>query len=110
MAGALIEFPDLPGREPVRLIGYLARPDTGLSALTREPPGNTALYPAVVLLHGCGGISSHSAAIADRLGAWGYVALAVDTLGSRGMDRERNRKFADSLLEGTVRCELVSNS
>jgi len=54
----LIEFPNLAGREPVRLIGYLARPDTGLSAITREPPGNTAPYPAVVLLHGCGGISS----------------------------------------------------
>jgi dienelactone hydrolase len=48
--------------------------------LVREP------YPAVVVLHGCGGIFSHSAAIADRLGGWGYVALTIDTLGPRGMD------------------------
>ena len=37
------------------------------------------------MLHGCSGISSHSAGIADRLGSWGYVALAVDSLGPRGV-------------------------
>src|SRR5215471_10077045 len=86
LAGALVEFPYLPGREPVRLIGYLARPGAGLSALISTTSGAAAPYPAVVVLHGCGGISSHSAAIADRLGAWGYVALTIDTLGPRGMD------------------------
>ena len=109
IAGVLIEFPNLPGREPVRLIGYLARPDTGLSALTREPPGNTAPYPAVVLLHGCGGISSHSAAIADRLGAWGYVALAVDTLGSRGMERGcRSDTFQDQAFDAYAAVRYLS--
>ena len=86
LAGTLVEFPNLPGREPVQLIGYLARPDTGLSALTSTTSRDAAPYPAVVVLHGCGGISSHSAAIADRLGGWGYVALTIDTLGPRGMD------------------------
>jgi dienelactone hydrolase len=86
MAGTLVEFPNLPGREPGHLIGYLARPGAGLSALIGTTPGGAAPYPAVVVLHGCGGISSHSAAIADRLGGWGYVALAIDTLGPRGMD------------------------
>jgi dienelactone hydrolase len=81
----LTEFPNLPGREPAHLIGYLARPDAGLSALASSQRGDNARYPAVVVLHGCGGISSHSAAIADRIGAWGYVALAVDTLGPRGL-------------------------
>jgi len=37
------------------------------------------------VLHGCGGFSSHSARIADQLGAWGYVALTVDSLGPRGI-------------------------
>jgi dienelactone hydrolase len=84
-AGTLVEFPNLSGREPGHLLGYLARPDTGLSALTSTTKDDAAApYPAVVLLHGCGGTSSHSAAMADRLGAWGYVALAVDTLGPRG--------------------------
>jgi dienelactone hydrolase len=42
-------------------------------------------YPAVVVLHGCGGLSSHSAGIADRIGSWGYVALTVDSLGPHGV-------------------------
>ena len=69
LAGTLVEFPNIPGREPVHLIGYLARPGAGLSALIATPPGDAAPYPSVVVLHGCGGISSHSIAIADRLGA-----------------------------------------
>ena len=85
VAGALVEFPNLPGREPVHLIGYLPRPDAGLSALASSQRGDNAPYPAVVVLHGCSGISSHSIAIADRLGSWGYVALTIDTLGSRGI-------------------------
>src|SRR6516162_4370785 len=86
LAGTLVEFPNLPGREPVHLIGYLTRPGTGLSALIGTTHGDAAPYPAVIVLHGCAGISSHSAAIADRLGAWGYVALTIDTLGPSGMD------------------------
>ena len=70
----------------MQLIGYLARPDTGLSALIRTTSRDVAPYPGVIVLHGCGGISSHSVAIADRLGGWGYVALTIDTLGPRGMD------------------------
>ena len=41
VAGALVEFPNLPGREPAHLIGYLARPDAGLSALA--PKGLSAV-------------------------------------------------------------------
>jgi dienelactone hydrolase len=84
-AGGLVEFPNLPGREPAHLIGYLARPDAGLSALASSQRGGKAPYPAVVVLHGCAGISSHSTGIADRLGSWGYVALTVDSLGPRGI-------------------------
>jgi dienelactone hydrolase len=84
-AGALIEFSNLPEQAPAKLLGYLARPDTGLSALLGGPSNRARLYPAVVVLHGCGGTSSHSAKIADRLGSWGYVALTVDSLGPRGI-------------------------
>src|SRR5215475_6841570 len=75
---------NLPEQAPANLLGYLARPDAGLSAIlgSRSKPGGP--YPAVVVLHGCGGISSHSAGIADRIGSWGYVALTVDSLGRRG--------------------------
>jgi dienelactone hydrolase len=63
----------------------LARPDQGLSALLGGAGHSVERFPAVVVLHGCSGISSHSARIADRLGSWGYVALAVDSLGLRGI-------------------------
>jgi dienelactone hydrolase len=81
-AGTLVEFPNLDGHTPANLSGYLARPDAGLSA---EIGGHSdgAPYPAVVVLHGCNGMFGHSAVIADRLSSWGYVTLAVDSLGPR---------------------------
>jgi dienelactone hydrolase len=81
-AGTLVEFPNLPGHTPANLSGYLARPDTGLAA-ELGGPSNGAPFPAVVVLHGCNGMFGHSAVIADRLSSWGYVALAVDSVGPR---------------------------
>jgi dienelactone hydrolase len=71
-AGSLVEFPNGSGQAS-KLLGYLAR------------PGLEGPYPAVVILHDCNGISAHSAGIADRISAWGYVALTVDSLGPRGL-------------------------
>lgn len=59
------------------------RPDQGLSALLAGTGHSVERFPAVVVLHGCSGLSSHSAGIADRLGSWDYVGLAVDSLGLR---------------------------
>jgi len=83
-AGTLVEFPNLPGHTPANLRGYLARPDSGLSAELGGPLNYGAPFPAVVVLHGCAGIFGHSAVIADRLSSWGYVTLAVDSFGPRG--------------------------
>jgi dienelactone hydrolase len=99
MAGTLVEFPNLPGRKPEHLTGYLARPRDGLSALIGTTAVGAPPYPAVVVLHGCGGISSHSAAIADRLGGWGYVTLTVDTLGPRGMDHCYSSTFMEQAFD-----------
>jgi dienelactone hydrolase len=84
-AGTLVEFPNVSDHEPAKLPGYLARPDAGLSGMLGSHSNRAGPYPAVVVLHGCGGISSHSAQIADRLDSWGYVALTVDSLGPRGI-------------------------
>jgi dienelactone hydrolase len=89
-AGGLVEFSHVSERGPATLVGYLARPDKGLSALLGAGRPSADQYPAVVVLHGCSGISSHSAGIADRLGSWGYVALAVDSLGPRGVANRCN--------------------
>ena len=84
-AGALVEFPNVSEQAPATFFGYLARPDQGLSGLLGGAGHSIEHFPAVVVLHECDGISSHSAAIADRLASWGYVALAVDSLGPRGV-------------------------
>ncbi|HYZ23694.1 MAG TPA: dienelactone hydrolase family protein [Rhodopila sp.] len=52
------------------MFGYLARP---------AGPGP---FPAVVLLHWCSGFGPHDVAAAARLKSWGYVALALDSLGN----------------------------
>ena len=51
------------------------------------------------MLHGCNGISSHSIAIADHLGSWGYVALTVDTLGRRGLDGCYSGTYTDQAFD-----------
>jgi dienelactone hydrolase len=56
----------------VPVIGYLARPQG------EEP------RPAVVLLHGCAGISEAEEIWSDRLVSWGYVVFSVDSYTPRG--------------------------
>src|SRR5262249_55351439 len=73
------------GSCPSKLLGYLARPDAGLSARIGGHPNDADRYPAVVVLHGCRGFLVHGAEGADRIGSWGYVALAIDSLGARGI-------------------------
>ena len=65
----------------VQLSGYLYRPDG---------PGP---FPAVVMLHGCGGLMTRSGKIAANARFWaeylrdhGYVALLVDSFTARGID------------------------
>lgn len=58
----------------VQLIGYIARPE------------GSGPFPAVVVLHGCGGFHQDMLAWADRLRRWGYVALAVDSFGPRDIE------------------------
>ena len=73
-AGEFVTFDSGIKPEPVRLVGYLARPQ------------GAGPFPAVVLLHGCGGFHSSMISWADRLSRYGYAALAVDSFGPRGMD------------------------
>jgi dienelactone hydrolase len=73
-AGALIAFPNVnENGQPSLLPGYLAKPD------------GSGPFPAVVILHGCAGFFSSYASVADDLRWEGYVALAVDSLGPRGI-------------------------
>ena len=75
-AGKFVEF-ESGGVQSnqVRIIGYLARPE------------GSGPFPAVVVLHGCGGFHQDMLAWADRLRGWGYVAVAVDSFGPRGIEQ-----------------------
>src|SRR5262249_17414458 len=41
--------------------------------------------PAVAIFHGCGGVGANTTRMAELLKSWGYVALVVDSFGSRGL-------------------------
>jgi dienelactone hydrolase len=52
-----------------------------------EKPQGQGPFPAVVMLHGCGGIEGgrkREETWAQRLAKWGYVSLRVDSFGPRG--------------------------
>jgi dienelactone hydrolase len=78
-ACAAAEKVDMPDGE-LTLQGMLYRP---------AGPGP---YPAVVALHGCGGLDDHRPAHEQRYGAWakvltaeGFVVIFPDSFGSRGL-------------------------
>jgi len=75
-----VSFPnarlDATDRDVETVSGVLARPD-----------GNGP-FPAVVLLHSCGGFTSHvTTDWPNYLSGLGYAVLSVDTFGSRGYQR-----------------------
>lgn len=74
-AQTTVAFPvALPSQQPLMLSARLFRPAAGA-----EP------RPAVVLMHGCGGISNATRRWPNVLTDWGYVALMVDSFGGRGV-------------------------
>lgn len=54
-----------------------------ISATITKPEGSGP-FPAVIVLHDCGGISTKDKDWAKRLASWGYVAILLDSFGSRG--------------------------
>src|SRR3954470_24808491 len=76
-AGKFVQFESgADESKQVQLIAYLARPE------------GKGPFPAVVVLHGCGGFHEDMLAWADRLRRWGYAALAVDSFGPRDLERQ----------------------
>jgi dienelactone hydrolase len=51
-------------------------------------------FPAVILLHGCGGVTQNMDVWAQRLQKWGYAALILDSFAQRGIDNVCNNGLA----------------
>ena len=84
VAGYDTEWVEFPALEP-----FDGRP-VQLSGLMYRPLG-TGPFPALVLMHGCGGMVTNQGYVtasyrdwAERLALEGYVALLVDSFGPRG--------------------------
>jgi dienelactone hydrolase len=81
-------------RAPVDVIdGYLSKPD------------GVGPFPAIVHLHGCGGLPDAFKAGVDkglwseRLASWGYVVLAVDSFTTRGIGRACSQGLAPRMAD-----------
>lgn len=49
-------------------------------------PRSSPPFPAVIVLHGCNGVSQNTRQWARRLADWGYAALILDSFTLRGID------------------------
>src|SRR6266404_6705906 len=78
---------DLPFTpKPLTLHGYLRRPD------------GAGRYPAVVLLHDCGGFAERiDQRWGQTLASWGYVTLTIDSFGPRGIGNICGSRFPRDL-------------
>lgn len=65
--------------------------DANVGALRSDQPGELILpqgsgpFPAVIVLHGCDGVSPHYRVWARWLASWGYAALLIDSFRPRGI-------------------------
>src|SRR3954468_18275070 len=65
--------------------GRSPKPLVVIDAWLSKPAGDGP-FPALVYLHGCGGLSkSRRDDVAGLMTGWGYVTLAVDSFASRGL-------------------------
>jgi len=68
-----------------------------LAGTLNKPPGDGP-FPAIVLLHGCGGIQpKRDHRWAERLSGWGYVTLQVDSFKPRGISNVCTYSGKDSI-------------
>lgn len=73
--------------------GEETAPAERISGILYKPEGKGP-FPAVVHLHGCGGIQTFNRQLAERMTRWGYVSLVVDSFSPRGMERACGRATA----------------
>jgi dienelactone hydrolase len=89
----------LPSPQAMPLIGYLTR-----------PPGDGP-FPAVVLMHGCGGIHAHVKEVwPERLVSWGYVTLVVDSFTTRNIENSCKTYLPDRVFDAYGALDFLTKS
>jgi dienelactone hydrolase len=59
-------------------------------------PEGSGPFPAIVYLHGCGGLLKNTRTrMAELLTGWGYVSLMVDSFATRGIEQGCDRVMVD---------------
>ncbi|HME94921.1 MAG TPA: dienelactone hydrolase family protein [Methylomirabilota bacterium] len=66
------------------VVRFSSRSQERITGVLRKPNGDGP-FPAVVLMHGCGGIQPGNESWASFLTEGGYVTLLVDSFGPRGL-------------------------
>ena len=56
-----------------------------IEAFLYKPDGGSGPYPAVVIMHGGGGVHRWTTNFASTISGWGYVTLVIDSYGSRNI-------------------------
>ncbi len=93
-----VHFPSLAvGRSPAgpEITGEIYRPD-------RAGPS-----PAIVLAHPCSGVSRHTASWGRLIASWGYVVLAPDSFGPRGVTQVCTK---GTVVSGSMRVADVAGA
>lgn len=76
----------------------------GIVAATLYKPKGKGPFPAVVIQHGCGGVNKEQdIAWVERLTAWGYVALVVDSFSLRNRPNGQCELPAPQLVYSSFR-------
>jgi dienelactone hydrolase len=70
-------------------------------------PSGTGPFPAIVLAHSCAGVNQHTDDWGKRLASWGYVVLAPDSFGPRGVTSVCGR---GRLVNGSMRVADVAGA
>lgn len=89
----MVEFPG--GNKTKKTSGFLAR------------PRQTAVYPAVIVIHEVWGLVDHIKEVACRLAREGYVALAVDLFEGKAVTKlEEGRSVREMLTQEKILADL----
>ena len=70
-------------------------------------PARAGPFPAVLVMHGCDGVTDHTRSWAGRLVGWGYAALIVDSFGPRN---QRTVCGIKDFIQPAVRAQDAHNA